>query len=294
MILSYTVPEGETRKVYNVLRKELAISSTLVRRLKNVDAIKINGETAFTDRIMAAGQTLTVDVDKAEPESDIVPESGEINIIYETDGFIAVNKPAGLIVHPTHSRYTGTLANYVSGYTGTAVHAVNRLDRDTSGIVLFAKNSYMKYRLIEAESEKNYLAVVYGDVPCDEGTVNAPIGRVQEGNILRAVMPDGKQAVTDYKVVQRNGDTTVLSLRLLTGRTHQIRVHMAYMGFPLVGDTLYYTEKSESFSEAAGICGQLLHAYKMSIDYPNAGNRLELRAEEMRDEMRKFVLNFGF
>ena len=292
MILRYTVPEGETRKVYNVLRKELAVSSTLVRRLKNFDAIKVDGETAFTDRILLAGQTLTVEIDKAEPEGDIVPENGEIDIIYEDDGFLAVNKPAGLIVHPTHSRYTGTLANFVSGYTKTPVHAVNRLDRDTSGVVLFSKNSYMKYRLIESDSEKDYLAVVYGIVPDDEGVIDAPIGRVEDGNILRAVMENGKPAVTKYKVVERNGETTVLSLRLLTGRTHQIRVHMAHIGFPLVGDTLYCSPESKSFSEKLGIKGQLLHAYRMSIAYPDEASRLELRAPVRREEMLRFVSKF--
>ena len=292
MILRYTVPEGETRKVYNVLRKELAVSSTLVRRLKNFDAIKVDGETAFTDRILLAGQTLTVEIDKAEPESDIVPEGGKVDIIYEDDGFLAVNKPAGLIVHPTHSRYTGTLANFVSGYTKTPVHAVNRLDRDTSGVVLFSKNSYMKYRLIEAESEKDYLAVVYGVVPDDEGVVDAPIGRVEEGNILRAVLPDGKSAMTKYKVVERHDDTTLVSLRLLTGRTHQIRVHMAHLGFPLVGDTLYFSPESKAFSEKLGIKGQLLHAYRMSIAYPDADTRLEFRAPIRREEMLRFVSKF--
>ncbi|MBQ8974606.1 MAG: hypothetical protein IJ072_02645 [Oscillospiraceae bacterium] len=150
MILKFTASEKDAgRKLYNILRRDMKISATLLRRLKNADGIKLDGVSAFTDRLIQSRQTLTADVTAAEPECDVVPQHGEIEVLYEDAGLLAVNKPAGMIVHPSHAKYTDTLANFVSGYlldsTGDGrCHSVGRLDRDTGGVVLFAKNSYMK------------------------------------------------------------------------------------------------------------------------------------------------------
>ncbi|MBQ3404682.1 MAG: RluA family pseudouridine synthase [Oscillospiraceae bacterium] len=302
MILTYTASENdEGRKVYGVLRRELTISSTLVRRLKNSDGIKVNGLSAFTTRLLRPGDMLTVDIDSAEPPGDIVPEPGELDIIYEDEGLLAVNKPEGIIIHPTHSRYTGTLANYVAAYLNGPCHAVNRLDRDTSGVVLFSKNGYMKDRTIKAlsaeSSEKEYLALVLGRPDSDFGRIDMPIKRAREGDILRVVSPDGQNAVTNYELIA-SGEIegyTVSALRLVleTGRTHQIRVHCLYSGFPLLGDSLYFTEASKAASGALDIRTQALHARRLVFNEPISGALLELTAELHREKMKKIFENLG-
>jgi 23S rRNA pseudouridine1911/1915/1917 synthase len=156
MVLKYSASERDNgRKVYSVMRRELRISAALTRRLKQADAIFVDGQPVFTDRILSAGEAVEIDITAAEPPCDNIPEQGRLDILFENDGLIAVNKPSGVIVHPSRAKNTGTLANYVAGYLEKTsgdgrCHAVNRLDRDTSGVVLFAKSSYMKALASEA------------------------------------------------------------------------------------------------------------------------------------------------
>lgn len=294
MRLRYDVGDKDAgRKVYSILRRELMISDTLTRRLKMAGALFIDGKAVYTDRLLAAGETLEVDITAAEPACDIVPGEGVIQILYEDRGLIAVNKPSGVITHPSHARYTGTLANVVAGYllrtTGSGCcHAVGRLDRDTSGVVLFAKNCYMKARAGEAlsagDAVKEYIALVSGAVNPPNGTIDLPIRRLREGDMLRVVSPDGQRAVTRYETVGFGGSAcgtvSYLLLTLETGRTHQIRVHCLAMGHPVLGDKLYSTEESREQSARLGVMTQALHARRLTFTEPLTQKKLIIEAPE--------------
>jgi len=299
MELKYLATEkDEGRELLRVLRGEMALSAGIVRKLKTRCGIFVNSRPAYTNYRLSCGDVVTCILDLAEEESDIVPEQGEVDIIYEDEWLLAVNKPAGQLSHPSRARYTDTLANYVSGYLGGVCHAVNRLDRDTSGIVLFAKSSYAKSRAAEAlkaGAEKRYLALAYGSFSGKEGTVDAPIKRLRERDMRRGVREDGERAVTHYRVLEEHicfGETvSSLELRLETGRTHQIRVHCEYLGHPLLGDVLYFTPESRALSEKLEIYAQALHASRLGFNHPFTGERLQLSCPLKRPELQKFFKN---
>ena len=292
MVIRHTVSDEESgRKVLSLLRRTLSLSATMVRRLKQADAIALNGVSVYTDRTVSAGDVLSADLSVAESECDLVPEEGSLTVLFENDGLLAVNKPAGLLVHPSRSRYTGTLANLVAGYLEKATgdgrcHAVNRLDRDTSGVVLFAKNSHMKASasaaLAAPEASKEYLAFVEGSITPPYGTIDLPIRREQEINMRRITAPDGQRAVTHYETTgfYTKGGNLLTRLRLIleTGRTHQIRVHCLAVGHPILGDGLYYTDSSRALSERLSIGTQALHACKLTFRDPLTYKLLAIEA----------------
>ncbi len=292
MILTYTAAQSDSgRKVYSIMRRELMISQTLTRRLKQAQGIRVDGQPVYTDYAVRPGETVEIDIIAAEPPCDIIPEKGVLHVLYEGAGLIAVNKPAGLITHPSRARYTGTLANYVSGYleslSGDArCHAVNRLDRDTSGVVLFAKNSHMKARASSAlrapAAEKTYIALVYGEMAQSSGVIRLPIKRLREREMLRVPAPDGQPAVTRYETLgvytAEGCAVSLLRLILETGRTHQIRVHCLSAGHPVLGDGLYFTEASKQASEKLNIATQALHAHRLEFTEPVSGENLTLMA----------------
>jgi 23S rRNA pseudouridine1911/1915/1917 synthase len=294
MILRYTVKDADSgRTVYAIMRRELRISAALTRRLKQAGAIYAGGVPVYTDHAVAAGETVEIDIMAAEPPCDLVPEAGPLDILFEDSGLIAVSKPAGVLTHPSRARYTGTLSNFVAGYlaqsTGSGCcHAVNRLDRDTSGVVLFAKNSYMKALASEALAEpdaiKEYTAAVFGVMEPPAGTIDLPIRRLREMDMRRTVSPDGQRAVTHYKtelvLKTAGGALSLLRLTLETGRTHQIRVHCRHLGHPVLGDILYYTAESAALSKRLGAASQLLHARRLSFSHPLTGRRIDLEALE--------------
>ncbi|MBR7081899.1 MAG: RluA family pseudouridine synthase [Oscillospiraceae bacterium] len=307
MILNGTVPdEYGGRELKTFLRHELRLSASLIRRLKTVQGISVNGSPVYTSYKLQAGEIVTVDISAAEPPCDVVPQSGHIEILYENSGLIAVNKPCGLIVHPSHSKYTGTLANFVAGYLqdtcGIGVcHAVNRLDRDTSGAVLFAKNSHFKTLASKAlsapDAVKEYLALVYGHFDQCSGTIDLPIRRAEAHKLLRIPAEDGQPAVTRYEVVlsglYEGEPVSLLRLRLETGRTHQIRVHCLAVGHPLLGDIMYYTEASRAFSERIGISAQALHAHRLDFTDPVTGRHISLAAPQRRSAVCKIIDGLG-
>ena len=240
-------------KLLSALRRELRISDGLVRRLKPLDAFRVNGESAHTNRLLVPGDVVTVRLDEAAP--DFPAEDGPLSILYEDDCLIALDKPAGLIVHPTFARQTGTLANRLLGHyrrTGQAcaVHVLTRLDRDTMGVVIFAKNAWAHWLLMEelenGRIEKVYEALTLGGPEADEGEIDLPIAKRPNPSLLRCVDPSGKPARTRFRVLERGlpgptdgPDLCRLELRPLTGRTHQLRVHCSYLGFPILGDPQY-------------------------------------------------------
>lgn len=320
MVLSCTMTRKT--KLLSALRRELRISDGLVRRLKPLDAFRVNGEPAHTNRLLAPGDLVEVRIEEAAP--DFPAEDGPLDILYEDECLIVLDKPAGILVHPSFSRQTGTLANRLSGYyrrTGQAcaVHVLTRLDRDTMGVVIFAKNAWAHWLLMEeldaGRIEKVYEALTVGGPDADEGLIDLPIAKRPNPSLLRCVSPEGKPAQTRFRVLERGlpgpphgPDLCRLELRPLTGRTHQLRIHCAHLGFPILGDPQYQapgdggceaSDNSQRASDPPGgtaLCrpstraavassGQQLVARRVSLDHPLTGERLcfvskiELRQE---------------
>jgi len=264
-------------RLSSFLREEMKMSAGLMNRLKWQDKIFVNGKPEHTDYPVKAGDVITVPLDEENPEYP--PEEGELTIIYEDEHLLAVDKPAGMLIHPSRSRFDGTLANLVAGYyqkTGqkSAFHPVTRLDRDTFGIVLLTKNSYMHAIMQETPLQKTYHALTFGGPEKDEGTIDAPIARKPLPSLLREVREDGKPSLTEFRVLERTGKLCKLELRPITGRTHQLRVHCAYMGFPIIGDPQYGTEESQWDLES-----QMLCAKRLEFIHPITGKMLILESK---------------
>ncbi len=262
-------------RLSSFLREELQMSAGLMNRLKWQNLLFVNGFPQHTDYPVQPGDVITVTLD--EPEPVYPAEDGELTILYEDDHILAVDKPAGMLIHPSRSRLSGTLANRVVGYyqkTGqsSAFHPLTRLDRDTFGVVLLAKNAHIHAllnQLHEAGSiKKTYHALVYGGPDTDTGIIDAPIGRLPLPSLLRQVDPAGKPSRTAFSVLERRDLTCKLALRPITGRTHQLRVHCAYMGYPIVGDPQYGSDASRQLSAQLGYATQLLCAKHLSFPHP--------------------------
>ena len=264
------------------LRNEMAMSAGLVNRLKWQNKIFVNGRPEHNDYAVQPGDVITAALDEETPSYP--PEDGPLTIIYEDEHILAVDKPAGMLIHPSRATMTGTLANRVLAHyqkTGQscAFHPLTRLDRDTFGIVLIAKNSHIHMLLGEKQKvEKTYEARVFGVPDPIEGEIDAPIARRPLPSLLRYVNQEGKPSVTRYKVLSTDGQTSLLELQPVTGRTHQLRVHCAYMGFPILGDPQYGTADSVKFSEEQGIHGQWLCAKALSFMHPVTGAPMTLRS----------------
>ncbi len=281
MILNCKVrPDQEGRELKAILRNELRLSASLFKRLKAASAIKVNGLPVFPSFRVSSGDEISLDL--AEPPADFPPEHGRLNILFEDDWLLALDKPRGMLAHPSHSRLTGTLSNFALQHIldggGTACHAVNRLDRDTGGAVLFAKSGYVKSLMPELITRKEYLAVVCGTPDPPDGTVELPIRRAREGGMLRIVAPDGAYCRTDYETLGSGEGLSLLRLELHTGRTHQIRVHCIAIGCPVLGDKLYCTEESRLISDKYAAEFQHLHASRLVFTHPFTGSSVELRS----------------
>ena len=266
-------------RLSSFLKGELQMSTGLINRLKWGDAIQVNHRPEHTDFAVRSGDVITVRLD--EPAPDYPAEQGALTILYEDDHILVVDKPAGMLIHPSHSQNTGTLANLVlghyekTGYPG-AFHPVTRLDRDTFGVVLLAKNSHMHGLLQSADVEKIYYARVYGGPEQEAGVIDAPIARRPLPSLLRYVAEEGKPSVTHYRVLARDDRTSVLSLRPITGRTHQLRVHCAHMGWPILGDPQYGSGESQAFSLEQGYTYQRLCARQIRFIHPITGETLTI------------------
>ena len=261
-------------RLSSFLREEMKMSAGLMNRLKWQDKLFVNGIPQHTDFQVTPGDVITVPLE--EPAPEYPAEDGALTVLYEDEYLLAVDKPAGMLIHPSRCRNTGTLANIVLGYfnrTGQhcAFHPVTRLDRDTYGIVLLGKNSHIHRLLQECGMVKTYHAMVLGGPDDDEGTIDAPIARRPLPSLLREVRADGKPSLTEYRVLERKGNLCKLALRPVTGRTHQLRVHCAYKGYPILGDPQYGTEES-----TMGLPSQLLCAHSLEFDHPMTGEHLLL------------------
>lgn len=242
-----------------------------MNKLKWGDAIRVNGAPQHTDFSVKPGDVVTVRLD--EPAPDYPAENGPLDILYEDDHILIVEKPAGMLIHPSRSQNTGTLANLVVGHykrTGqqAAFHPVTRLDRDTFGVVLLAKNAHIHSLLQSAQIRKTYHALAFGQPEQDSGIIDAPIARRPLPSLLRYIGPEGKPSVTEYRALDRFDEYTKLELRPITGRTHQLRLHCAHMGWPILGDPQYGSAASMSFSQKHGLASQLLCAKRLEFIHP--------------------------
>lgn len=269
MKLSY-VNLNKYSNIKEVLKAEFSMSDGLLLKLKRLDKIYLNGKNASVNQNISKNDLVECYLDYDEDNSNIIPTEMPINIVYEDDTFLIVNKPAGIPVHPSMDHYTDSLSNGIAFYFSKIclkkkIRPVNRIDKDTSGIVIFAKNEYIQECLIRQMKSKQfvkkYIAVVNGNLDNSVGTINAPIARKEGSIIERCVNSNGDNAITHYKVLKRTANYDIVECILETGRTHQIRVHFAHIGHSLLGDTLYGTHSDL-------IKRQALHSYEVDFIHP--------------------------
>ncbi|WP_175560057.1 RluA family pseudouridine synthase [Butyrivibrio sp. YAB3001] len=218
-----------------------------------------------------------------ENAGDIVPVDGPIEVVYEDEDLIVLNKPGDMVVHPSYAHYRDSLSNYLAGYfekTGQnhVIRTIGRLDRETSGLVIFAKNRHSAALLSKQKENmsrrKEYLALCQGVFEVSDGTINAPIERKENDRMIREVNPNGKEAITHYHVEKQYDDYALVRLKLDTGRTHQIRVHMSYIGHPLLGDNFYGKEIEDNH----GMTRAALHAGYIEFAQPISGEIIKLKS----------------
>ena len=284
-VLTHIVtPEEAGCSVRELLSARFAVSSSLRRQLFcREGAILLNRKAVFLSTRIAAGDVLTVDVSDPEGSSSVVPADFPLTVLWEDEHLLAVDKLAGITVHGAAlTEETVTVAGAAAHYLGsTAVHVVNRLDRGTSGVMLLAKNSYMHARCMELLHTENlfrrYLAVCEGVPEPAKGTIDAPIGRDETSLLRRCVREDGQPAVTEYEVLFVSRGRALVRLLPHTGRTHQLRVHMAQIGHPLTDDWLYGTE------DKALIARPALHSCRLRFTHPLTGEVIEVTAPLPQD-----------
>lgn len=289
-ILTHTVlPEEEGRMVKGILRGSLQLSYTLLKSLKwRENAILLNGQSVHVNAIVHAGDVVSVALSERTPREDLYCENTAApDIVYEDEDLLVLNKPAGVAMHPkADDAAAPSLAAMLTGYLGegSVPHFVSRLDKGTSGLLIAAKSGYVHDRLRRAlhssELRREYRAVAVGLVTPPCGVIDAPIGRADGSIIRRCVREDGLASRTEYEVLQTTERFTLLRLRPETGRTHQLRVHMAYLGHPLAGDWLYGTEDKNLIARPA------LHSYELWFTQPITGQELHFTAPIPQDMQR--------
>ena len=260
-----------------------ALTRSQAARLIAEGRVRVNGKPAAKSARLSGGETVTVDVPQLR-ETALPPQYIPLDVVYEDDDVIVVNKPTGLVVHPAPGHPDGTLVNALLHHCGDSLSGiggekrpgiVHRIDRDTSGLIIAAKNDAahlaLSAQLKDHSLSRTYECLVTGNMKQDSGTVDAPIGRSSADRKKMAVVPTGRRAVTHWEVVARYPGVTHLRCRLETGRTHQIRVHMAYIGHPILGDTVYGAKKP-----VPGLTGQCLHATGLRFVHPRTGEPVEL------------------
>ena len=263
-----------------------SITRSSVQKLIEEENVTVNGKIPSKNLKLKTGDEIVISIpDPVLPEA--LPENIPLDIVYEDSDLLVVNKPKGMVVHPATENYSGTLVNALLYHCGDSLSGINgvlrpgivhRIDKDTSGLLIVAKNDF-SHRLLAEQIKvhsftRKYQAVVYGNLKDDEGTINAPIGRHPTDRKKMAVTEkNSRNAITHYKVLGRYNGFTHVELTLETGRTHQIRVHMAYTGHPVAGDAVYGSKKV-----ITKLCGQCLHAYFISFKHPRTNETITLSA----------------
>ncbi|MBE5821791.1 MAG: RluA family pseudouridine synthase [Clostridiales bacterium] len=270
------------------LINNLNMSKRLIIKLKKNQNILCNKIPVYVNYIMKTNDIITINLEFNE-ENNIVPFDSNLNILYEDESFLIVDKPANLPTHPSAYHYDNTLSNIVRNYymknnIDTLIRPVNRLDKNTSGIVVFAKNQYVQEQLIEQMKQnifkKEYICIINGHLKKESGIINLPIAREKESIIKRCISDDGDTAITEYTVIKRfyinDISMSLVKVNLLTGRTHQIRVHFSHIGYHLIGDSLYGTESDL-------IDRQALHCVKLSFIHPITKKELIINSDIPKD-----------
>lgn len=261
--------EDDGQEIKQILKKHFDFSSRLRNRIKRNNLLTLNGKDTEGWHRVKTGDIVSIIL--PDEESHFMPQAIPLDIVYEDDDIMLINKQAGLIVHPTKGHPVGTVANALAYYMQEQskkwkIRFVNRLDMDTSGLLLIAKNAYcqndISNQMHRNQISKKYIAIVKGIIEEESGTVDMPIGRPDLEDVRRGVMTDGAPSITHYKVIEHLKGHSLIELILETGRTHQIRVHMSYIGHPVLGDHLYGGENVNLMER------QALHAVELSFNHP--------------------------
>lgn len=291
MLREITVEQNVDNKRLDKFISEMEedLSRTTIQRLIEEEKVLVNEQKVKTSYKPISGDKIRIIVEQ-RPKLELKAQKIPVQIMYEDKDIVVVNKPKGMVVHPANGNYDGTLVNALLGmYEDKSEWSfsedeenfrpgiVHRLDKDTSGLLIVAKNDValmkMSKEIQERKVTKKYIALVKGNVPDDEATIDLPIARSTKDRKKMAVDEKGKNAVTYFKVLKRYDRYTLLELKIATGRTHQIRVHMSYIGHPVVGDEVYSNGKNEF-----EVKGQMLHAWKLEFIHPITGKKINLEA----------------
>ncbi len=279
------VKEDSKKRIDAFVAENTEFSRVAVQRLIEEQKILVNGKPTKSSYKVQSGDEIQIEKVEAK-EISLEAQDIPLDVLYEDNDIIVINKPKGMVVHPANGNPDGTLVNAVmaickdslSGIGGEIRPGiVHRLDKDTSGVIIVAKNDKAHINLSEQiknhEVEKTYIALVRGNIPENEATINMPIGRSTKDRKKMAVTKSGKNAVTHFRVLKRHNNYTLLEVKIETGRTHQIRVHLAEIGFPIIGDSVYSNGKNEW-----GIEGQCLHAKSIRFKHPISNKDMFIEA----------------
>ena len=293
------IAETEAIRLDAYLAANTELTRSKLQKLIKDNGVELNGNPCKANSAVHAGDSIRITVPVSDPDSLPEPENIPIDVVYEDDDLAVINKPKGMVVHPAPGNPTGTLVNALlyrfrslSGSGGeTRPGIVHRIDRLTSGLLVVAKNDAAHEALAKQfalhSAHREYLCLVHGNLKEDAGTVDAPIGRHKTDRKRMAVTEDGRRAVTHWRVLERFGTETLLDVSLETGRTHQIRVHMAYIKHPILGDEVYGSAASK-----LGLNGQALHGYRLTFVHPRTGETMTFTAP-LPDDFRTALHRLG-
>lgn len=282
--------EEDGQMLQQILQKQFSFSRRMIRKYKQKRLVTVNGRFIYFTARVRRGDRIEIRSEHGHRGS-IVPEPIHFSVIYEDQDLVIVDKPPGLVVHPTKGYPNRTLVNGLAYYfsqknEAVSVHPVNRLDKDTSGLMVVAKHpfahSFLAREFQKKRVQRSYLAIVSGVVPKNSGTIDAPIGIERGNSMKRKVVENGKPAITHFSICERLHQATLVKLQLKTGRTHQIRVHMASIGHPLIGDRLYGDSSDRSFPR------QALHASEIRLFHPREKRWMEWKSFFPEDIMKLY------
>ena len=293
MILKIIVNENDSSKTINeIINQKFDLSNRLFNKLIRDKRIFVNDKNMDTRLKASENDKITIDLNYDEDNSNIVSKQMNLDIVYEDEGMLIINKPSGIAIHPSIRHYEDSIASGIKYYFESIgihkkIRPVNRLDLNTSGLVIFAKNEYIQENLIKQMQSKTftkeYLAIVTEILENKTGIIDKPIARKEGSIIERCVSETGQRAITEYEVIREFGNNSLVKCKLLTGRTHQIRVHFADIGHPLLGDSLY-GEKSDLIE------GQALHCYKLKFLHPVTTKELVIKCD-LSNKINNILIN---
>ena len=290
MELKFKATDNNYHTVKEILKAYYQISDRLLTKLKKDNRIFLNNKPVYVTEKVSIGDILNVNMNFEETSENIIPTKMNLEIVFEDEYFLIINKPANTPVHPSCNHYENSLSNGVKYYFDSIdlkrkIRPINRLDKDTSGLVIFAKNEYIQEALIKQMKsnifKKEYIAILQGNLTEKSGTINAPIARKSGSIMEREISENGEVAVSHYELIKNFEDYSIVKYTLETGRTHQLRVHSKHIGHPILGDTLYGTQSTL-------INRQALHAYRISFVHPITKQAMKLEID-LPEDMKKLI-----